>query len=218
MSKPFLDESADPGIRGFLHLPSEPNGEGVVLTHGAGSNCQTRLLVEVAGVLSAMGFAVLRFDLPFRLARQTGPPRPGDAERDRDGLRRATSLLRAEAEGRLFVGGHSYGGRQASMLVAEEPAVADGLLLLSYPLHPPKKPMEVRTKHFPRLSRPAFFAHGTRDGFGSIPEMEKALQLIPAEHALFPVDRAGHDLAIQRVGSQVAQRIAEAFTSFVGMS
>ena len=104
------------------------------------------------------------------------------------------------------------------MLVAEESAVADGLLLLSYPLHPPNKPMELRTKHFSRLSRPAFFAHGTRDGFASIAEMEAALRLIPAEHALLPVEGAGHDLTLKKLGSQVPQRIAEAFGSFVGRS
>jgi len=74
----------------------------------------------------------------------------------------------------VFLGGHSYGGRQTSMLIAEEPGLADGLLLLSYPLHPPRKPGELRTKHFPELRKAAFFVHGTRDPFGTIKEMKAA--------------------------------------------
>jgi len=216
MSKPFIDESADPAVRGYLHFPSDPNGEGVALTHGAGSNCETKLLIEVCGALASLGFTVLRFDLPFRTARPTGPPRPGDAERDRQGLARAASLLKRKIDGRLFLGGHSYGGRQASMLVAEQPGEADGLLLLSYPLHPPKKPKELRTKHLAQLSRPAFFAHGTKDPFGSIGEVEKALQLIPAHHVLFPLEGAGHDLAVRKIATDVPKRIAEAFAAFAG--
>lgn len=218
MSTPFHDEHGEPIVRGFLHFPSDPNGNGVVLAHGAGSNCESKLLIEVSSALAALGFTVLRFDLPFRVEHPTGPPRPGDAERDRQGLRRAASVLKMKIEGRLFLGGHSYGGRQASMLVAEEPGEVDGLLLLSYPLHPPRKPKELRTKHLPQLSRPAFFAHGTRDSFGSITEMQSALELIPARHVLFPVEGAGHDLAVKKPASESATRIAEAFAAFASIS
>ena len=67
------------------------------------------------------------------------------------------------------------------MLVSEEPPIVDGLLLLSYPLHPPRKLNELRTSHFPKLSKPSFFVHGSRDPFGSITEIESALGLIPAD-------------------------------------
>jgi uncharacterized protein len=190
MSVPF----ADPEIQGFLHEPSKPTGDTVVLTHGAGANCQTKLLVGIGDALASSGFLVLRFDLPFRRARPFGPPSPGGASKDRDGLRRAAEIMRGKTKGRLFLGGHSYGGRQATMLVSEEPQLVDGLFLLSYPLHPPRKPDELRRKHFPKLSTAAFFVHGTRDPFGSIAEMQLALALIPASHALFEVEGAGHDL------------------------
>lgn len=101
------------------------------------------------------------------------------------------------------------------MLVAEDPRVADGLLLLSYPLHPPKKPTELRTKHFPDLAKPAFFAHGTRDPFGSIAEMQAALQLIPAAHSLLEVEGAGHELLPKRPGSELPMRVAQAFQRFL---
>ena len=80
------------------------------------------------------------------------------------------------------------------MLAAAEPGLVDSLLLLSYPLHPPKKPSELRTKHFPSLQTPALFVHGTRDGFGMIAEMQSALSLIPGPTGLLPVEGAGHEL------------------------
>ena len=79
MVTPFADLDSVPVIRGFLHLPAESNGSAIVLTHGAGSDCQAKLLVEVSSALATSGFTVLRFDLPFRSARPQGPPRPGSA-------------------------------------------------------------------------------------------------------------------------------------------
>ena len=211
----FADLDSDPVIRGFLHLPPESNGSAIVLTHGAGSNCQAKLLVEMSAALAVSGFTVLRFDLPFRSVRPQGPPRPGSAERDRQGLRRAVSIMGEKTGGHLFLGGHSYGGRQSTILVAEEPELVEGLLLLSYPLHPPRKPGDLRTSHFPKLRKPCFFAHGTRDPFGTIAEMQSALKLVPAQHAIFEVDGAGHDLLGRKDAGDLPARIAVAFRAFL---
>jgi predicted alpha/beta-hydrolase family hydrolase len=181
-------------VRGFLHEPEHPNGNGLVITHGAGSNSDTTLLKAVAEAFAAAGLVTLRYDLPFRQQRPKGPPFPAQAERDREGLRRAVEALREIASGRVFLGGHSYGGRQATMLAAEEPGVADALLLLSYPLHPPRKPQQPRTGHFGSIQAPALFVHGTRDTFGTIEEMRAALALIPARTDLLEIEGAGHSL------------------------
>jgi predicted alpha/beta-hydrolase family hydrolase len=185
-----------PGIRGFLHQP-EPgsgNGDGLVLTHGAGGNCRAPLLIAAADAFSGHGLCVLRCDLPFRQRRPSGPPSPATAAADRDGLRSAAAALRGIASGRIFLGGQSYGGRQATMLAAEEPEVAAALLLFSYPLHPPGKPDPLRTEHFPRLRVPAVFVQGTADPFGSPEELGSAVALIPAPVRIIPVAGAGHDL------------------------
>lgn len=181
-------------VRGYLHDPAHPNGNGLVITHGAGSNSDTALLKAVAGAFAQAGVTVLRCDLPFRQQRPKGPPFPAQAGRDREGLRRAVEAMREMVPGRVFLGGHSYGGRQASMLAAEEPGLADALLLLSYPLHPPRKPQDLRTGHFGALNTPALFVHGTRDSFGSIEELRAALESIPARTDLAVVDGAGHSL------------------------
>jgi uncharacterized protein len=215
MSTPFADLNADPATHGFLHVPSQANGNGFVLTHGAGADCRSKLLVEISNALAKSGYTVLRFDLPFRRARPHGPPYPGGATRDRDGIRRAVAVLREKTNGSLFLGGHSYGGRQASMLVCDEPQLVDGLLLLSYPLHPPRKPAELRTKHFPRLLTTAFFVHGNRDPFGTIPEMKSALELIPASHTLLEVDGGGHDLLPKKAADHLPTHIVKEFEMFL---
>src|SRR5208337_806857 len=135
--------------------------------------------------------------LPFRQERRSGPPFPGNAERDRAGLGNAVAVLRKNVAGRIFLGGHSYGGRQSTILCAAEPDLVSGLLLLSYPLHPPRKPAQLRTAHLPDLRTPCLFVHGTRDPFGSTDEFEKALSLIPAKHELMKIEGAGHDLGFK---------------------
>jgi hypothetical protein len=144
---------------------------GIVLTHGAGSNANAPLLVALAGAFEAAGWRAFRYNLPYRQARPSGPPFPAQAAADRAGLAEEIAKMRAAVDGIAAVGGHSYGGRQASMLAAEQPGVADALLLLSYPLHPPKKPQQLRTAHFPDWRTPALFVQGTRDPFASIEEL-----------------------------------------------
>jgi len=109
--------------------------------------------------------------------------------------------MQKEYSGRVFLGGQSYGGRQASMLCAEE-KVADGLLLLSYPLHPPGKPEQLRTQHFSQIQIPVMLVQGTRDPFGSIDEIEAARKQIPAKTLLLPVEGAGHDLGFKGKAKQ----------------
>ena len=181
-------------VQGFLHRGDAADGRGLVLTHGAGGNCNAPLLVAVAEAMRDAGFTVLRCNLPFRQRRSSGPPSPATAAADRAGLRDAVVALAALVSGPILVGGHSYGGRQASLLAADAPAIATRLLLLSYPLHPPGKPEQLRTQHFPRLTVPTVFVHGTRDTFGTVAELETATALIPARPRIIIVDSAGHDL------------------------
>jgi predicted alpha/beta-hydrolase family hydrolase len=207
----FADASVTPEVRGFLHRPASANGNGIVLTHGAGANCRTELLRGLAEAFAGAGFMVLRIDLPFRQKRPFGPPGRGDAEKDRQGLKHALAALAKLGTKRLFLGGHSYGGRQATILSAAEPGLVEALLLLSYPLHPPTKPSELRTQHFPQLQTPAMFVHGSRDGFGGLNEMEAALKLIPGKTRLVPLEGAGHDLNKEGL----AARVVEAFVEFI---
>lgn len=215
MPESFLDESpGQPTVRGSLHRADNSEANGLVLTHSAGGNCNSPLLVALAEALCATGLTVLRCDLPFRQSRPHGPPL-GSAEKDQAGLRRAVQVMRQQIKGRIFLGGHSYGGRMATMLCAREPSLADGLLLLSYPLHPPRKPEQLRTAHFPELDTRALFVHGMRDPFGSIEEMESALRLIPAETQLVSVTGAGHELLTQANRKSLLASVVANFEGFL---
>jgi hypothetical protein len=125
--------------------------------------------------------------------------------------------LRGRATGRLFLGGHSYGGRMASMLVASEPLLVSGLLLQSYPLHPPGKPSDLRTAHLPNIRVPALFVHGTTDPFATPAELAAARALVPARTAPLAVN-GGHDLgwSAKRGDKELPDRIAAAFLNLVG--
>jgi len=234
--RPFA-ENTDPAVRAFLHTPTQPGERGLVLTHGAGSNANAPLLVALAETFCDAGFTVLRCDLPYRQVRSFGPPGPGDATRDRAGLKNAIAALRKELgapflaapsaarsggsdssqrEGKIFLGGHSYGGRQSSMLCAEEPGFVEGLLLLSYPLHPPRKPEQQRTQHLPDLRTPTLFVSGTRDPFGTIDELERAIKMIPGKTKLVAIEGVGHDLGFKGKAKQeeLPKRILAEFTAF----
>jgi predicted alpha/beta-hydrolase family hydrolase len=187
------------GVRGFLHRAAAKSDCGLVLTHGAGGNCTMPLLVTAATAFAAAGFDVLRCDLPFRQRRPTGPHSPSGAAADRDGLRLAVEVLRRLGPKRIILGGQSYGGRQATMLAADEPGLVAGLLLFSYPLHPPGKPERLRKEHFPRLSVPCVFVQGANDPFGTPAELTDAIRSIPALTEMIRVDGAGHDLKRGRI-------------------
>ena len=218
----IVDRTVDPNVVGFLHRPvsaarTSTTKDALVLTHGAGANCRTQLLVSLAEAFAEAGILVLRCDLPYRQRSPHGPPKPGNAEGDREGLRNAVLAMRNLGHGRVFLGGHSYGGRQSSMLAASAPDLVAGLLLLSYPLHPPRKPQQLRTQHFPQLETPALFVQGTRDPFGSEEELSEAVRLIPARTSLLFLAGAGHDLKVgKNAGATLPAQLLECFAVFFG--
>ena len=215
---PFAKSTAPP-VRGYLHRPDTQSECGLALTHGAGSDCNAPLLVALAECFAIAGYAVLRCDLPFRQKRTSGPPHASSDE-DRAGLRHAVQALAQLLPGRVYLGGLSYGGRQASILAGKEPALVGGLLLLSYPLHAPGNPAKLRTEHFLNLRVPTLFIHGTQDPFGSVEEIQAALQLIPAKTELVAVEGGGHDLGYSKKGVRVPDlpsTILASFTQFFAL-
>ena len=184
---------------------------GIVLTHGAGSNADAPLLVSLAAALVERGWAVSRVNLAYRVRRPTGPPHPSGAAADRASLAEAVAELQSSTGLPVFAGGHSYGGRQATMLAAEQPSLVRGLLILSYPLHPPAQPDKPRTAHLPSLRTPSLFVSGTKDEFGTPQELEGALALVPAAHELVLLKGCGHSLP-----PKTANEIAEAWDQVSG--
>lgn len=211
--------NVSPAVCGYLHRPEAGNGDALVLTHGAGGNCNAPLLVALAEAFSEYGWTVLRCDLPYRQQRPTGPPRGSGAD-DREGLRRAMEVMREMVKGRFFLGGASYGGRMASIAAADDPKLCDGLLLLSYPLHPPGKPRQLRIAHLAKIAIPTLFVSGDKDPFGSPEEFASALKTMPSKPALLTVPGVGHDLGFGKrartKAGDLPASIVEAFLEAVG--
>jgi len=183
-------------IAGVAHEPDgDPNGV-VVLTHGAGGSRESQLLQQICDEWARRGWLAVRYNLPYRRRRPTGPP-SGSAATDRAGVVEAITVCRGLTDGPLIAGGHSYGGRQTSMVVAApeaSPISVDVLTLFSYPVHPPGKPERPRTEHLPHITVPTVFTHGTSDPFGTPGEVRGAAALIAAPTEIVEITGARHDL------------------------
>lgn len=180
-------------IAGVAHEPAGTPAGVVMLTHGAGGSRESPLLIRICDEWAGRGWLAVRYNLPYRRRRPKGPP-SGSAAGDRDGIVEALTLARALADGPVIAGGHSYGGRQTSMVVAENPELVELLTLFSYPLHPPGKPDRLRTEHFGAITVPTVFTHGTSDPFGSIEEVRAAARSIPGPVEILEITGARHDL------------------------
>lgn len=153
-------------------------GWGVLLAPGAGADRDQSALVAIDRATTAVGGSCRRFDFPYRKAGRQSPDKP---EVLLATVRAEAASLAAEAAiapVRIFAGGRSMGGRMCSMAVAEGMPAA-GLVLVSYPLHPPGRPERSRTEHFVQLTVPCLFVSGTKDPFGSPEELEAALSAVP---------------------------------------
>jgi uncharacterized protein len=187
-------------IAGVAHEPvGPPKGPPkgiVVLTHGAGGDRESPLLQQVCDAWARRGWLAVRYNLPYRRRRPKGPP-SGSAATDRAGIVEAITLCRGLSDGPLIAGGHSYGGRQTSMVVAGReaaPIEIAVLTLFSYPVHPPGKPERPRTEHLPDIRVPTVFTHGTSDPFGSPDEVRDAAAMIAAPTEVVEITGARHDL------------------------
>ncbi len=187
-------------IAGVAHQPAGTPAGVVVLTHGAGGSRDSPLLLRICDEWAARGWLAIRYNLPYRRRRPKGPP-SGSAAGDREGIAEAVALARTLSAGPVIAGGHSYGGRQTSMAVADEGDVKAGvdvLTLFSYPVHPPGKPERARTEHLPRIHTPTVFTHGTADPFGTLDEVKAAAALVDAPTEVVAITGARHDLASKK--------------------
>jgi predicted alpha/beta-hydrolase family hydrolase len=165
-----------------------PTAGALLLTHGAGADREHHTLVALD---DGLRLPVRRVDFPYRMAGRRAPDRAPVAVAH---VREQAAAFVAERRirpNRLVVGGRSYGGRMCSLAVAEGMPAA-GLVLLSYPLHPPGKPDQLRIEHFPHLEVPCLFVSGRKDAFGTPEELEGAVAAIPGPVELAFVD-GGHE-------------------------
>ena len=170
----------------------------VLLTPGASATKDHPSLVVIDGELEAVGVAVERIDLP------SSRPGPKVLQAIADGAG-ALAARAGVAPADIVLGGRSFGGRMCSVAAADGlPAL--GLALLSYPLHPPGRPEQLRTEHFSRLTMPCLFVSGTRDAFGTPAELEHHTASIPGPVTHVWIEDGDHGMRRHNRGVALAVR------------
>ncbi|BDZ64025.1 alpha/beta hydrolase family protein [Agromyces mangrovi Wang et al. 2018] len=186
----------------------------LVIAHGAGAGMGHPWLAGFSDAMVDAGLATLRFDFPYRAAGRRFPDRPPAAIAT---WRAALDAARARAEGTpVWASGKSYGGRMASMAVAEG-ADAAGLVFLGYPLHPPGKPEQLRDAHLYDLTVPMLFLQGTNDPFAKpVEQLEDVVRRIGPNAVLEWIDGGGHSFEVAgrkrtqaELGASAAPSVAE---------
>ena len=162
---------------------------GLLLTHGAGGGAQHRLLVALD---EALDLPVRRMEFAYRAEGRRAPDRaPKLIESVVAEAARFAAALDADPAAIVF-GGRSMGGRICSLAIAEGLAAA-GVILLSYPLHPPGKPEKLRVAHFAQLTVPTLFVNGDRDPFGTPDEHYAQVGAIPGPVVTHWLEGQRHD-------------------------
>ena len=183
----------------------------LLLTPGAGSDRNHPALKAIERAVAPM--PVRRIDFPYRKAGRRAPDR---APVLLDCIREEAAVFVSESKIKpagLALGGRSMGGRMCSMAVAEGlPAAA--LVLISYPLHPPGKPENLRVDHFDAIDVPCLFVSGTKDPFGSPNELERYSKRIRGSVTHYWIEGGGHDF--KRHDDDVAAQVSAWLRSLGG--
>ena len=154
-----------------------PLGESVlILGHGASTNMEHRTMERLAREFLRQGLHVARFNFLYT-EKKKGPP---------DRMPRLMECFTAVVEAvrervrpkHVFIGGHSMGGRAASLMAAEGFA-CDGVLLLAYPLHPAGQPEKRRDAHLAQIRQPVLCLNGTKDELCQQELMEAVVEKLP---------------------------------------
>ena len=184
---------------------------GVVLFPGSGSSSTHSSLLAMEHALSPL--PVSRVDFPYRKAGKSFPDKaPVLVQCVKDEVRAFAASLGVTTSS-LVIGGRSMGGRMCSMAVADnnDPLEVAALVLVSYPLHPPKKPDNLRIEHLPNIRVRTLCVSGTKDDFGTPDELTTSFAVVPADVTWNWIENARHELA--RKDEVVAETVATWVTS-----
>ncbi|OBY48461.1 alpha/beta hydrolase [Pseudomonas sp. AU12215] len=190
----------------------------LVLAHGAGAPMDSPFMGDIAARLAERGISVVRFEFPYMaMRREDGRRRPPNPQKHLlECWRRVYAQVRAEAAGKLAIGGKSMGGRMASLLADE--LGADALVCLGYPFYAAGKPEKPRVAHLAELTTPTLIVQGERDALGDRATVERyalspAIQLhwlAAADHDLKPLKVSGltHDQHLETTAERIAEFLA----------
>lgn len=190
----------------------------LVVAHGAGAGMEHPFLHGFTRALNDRGVATLRFNFPYREAGRKFPDRPPAAIA---AWQAAMDEAAARSNGEpLWAAGKSFGGRMASMAVAEGMSAA-GLVYLGYPLHPPGKPDKLRDEHLYGLTLPMLFLQGTRDTFATPELLESVVARIGPTATLEWIQDGDHSFAVagrKRQAAEIGASLAAPAAAFIRKS
>jgi predicted alpha/beta-hydrolase family hydrolase len=215
---PLTVTVGDVTVTAVYARPDDPSAT-VVVAHGAGAGMEHPFLTGFTAALNGLGVATLRFNFPYREAGRKFPDRPPVAI---TAWRAAMAAAAEEAAkhqdtGPLWAAGKSFGGRMASMAVADGMEAA-GLVYLGYPLHPPGKPEKLRDEHLYGLATPMLFLQGSRDTFATSEILEDVVSRIGPHAVLQWVEGADHSFAVagrKRPAAEVGASLAQPVAAFL---
>jgi len=193
----------------YAAAPRQRAGICLLLAHGAGGNQMSQFMVEFANGLVERGIDAVTFNFLYSERKRRLPDRNDKLEacwRAVIGAARSEALGPEIARGALAIGGKSMGGRIASQVAAADAEGIGGLVLLGYPLHPPGRPDQLRTKHLPAIGTPMLIVQGERDAFGTPDELRPVLRRLKAPHELYVVESGDHSFKVPKsAGTPQAQ-------------
>ncbi len=169
----------------------------LVLAHGAGAGFDHAHMAALADAFTRAGLSCLRFNFPFA---ERGVRRVDAKAVCLEVLRAAAGWLVDEfrSDAPIYLGGHSFGGRMASHLMAQQPALSiEGLVYCSFPLHAANKPSVERAKHLPSIALPQLFLSGTRDALAD-PELLSGVVAPLPEARIHWLDTADHSFKVRK--------------------
>ncbi|HAP88752.1 MAG TPA: dienelactone hydrolase [Arthrobacter bacterium] len=205
-------------VSGAYARPDRPFAT-LVVAHGAGAGMEHPFLSGLTQALNDDGVATLRFNFPYREAGRKFPDRPPAAIATWRAAMEAAARLGTEHgdKGQLWAAGKSFGGRMASMAVADGMDAA-GLVYLGYPLHPPGKPEKLRDAHLYGLTLPMLFLQGTRDTFATPELLRDVVSRIGKSAVLECIEGGDHSFAVpgtKRGAAEIGASLAPAVAEFM---
>ena len=207
-----VDVSPSDHVSAVLYPSAAANAAGVtmILGHGAGANQNSGFMVSYAEQLAARGIDTVTFNFLYTERRRRLPDRNDALEACyRSVIDAFADRVAHQTSGRnrVAIGGKSMGGRIASQVAAKHPVDLLGLVFLGYPLHPPGKPEQLRSKHLSQIRAPMLFVQGSRDAFGTPEELQPIVRNLPAPVELYVVDGGDHSFKVAKKSGVPQQQV-----------
>jgi uncharacterized protein len=209
-----LDVSPSEHVTAFAYRAAPHNRTGaiLILAHGAGAAQTSSFMVRFATSLAARGVDTVTFNFVYTEQRRRVPDRNDKLESCYRAVIEAVrcgKFLFDASRRKLVIGGKSMGGRIASQVAASGHEGIAGLVFLGYPLHPPGRPDQLRSKHLPDIRAPMLFVQGSRDAFGTPEELRAVFRGLEVAADLYVVEDGDHSFKVPKRSAVPQEQVYE---------